>query len=232
MLKHFDEFTAVANITTEYFRTLSSAPITIIPNGIDITKYQKPKSKKAKDEMKTILYVGRLEKRKGVRFLIKAFSELAIRRDDVELVIGGTGVDDASLHDFVEMNGIPRVKFLGYLEEEYKIELLNKADVFCAPSTYGESFGIVLVEAMAARTPIVAGDNPGYSELLSGKGALSLVNPKDSLDFSRRLELFLFDEDLRQLWLEWSNQYVKQFDWPIITDHYLEVYENAINKHK
>lgn len=233
MIKYFDVFTAVSEAATEYFKSLSKRSITIVPNGIDLEKFQKcPDSAVHDPKMKTIFYVGRLEHRKGVKYLLGAFNELAKRRHDVRLVIGGTGVDNQKLHDFTEEEAIPRVEFLGYISEQEKLRLLYSSDVFCSPALYGESFGIVLLEAMATRCPIVAGDNAGYQTTMKDTGAISLVNPKDIIDFSRRLELMLFDDGLRELWLKWSDEYVKQFDYPKIVDQYMGVYQQAIRHHE
>lgn len=233
MLKYFDAFTAAAEVATEYFRTLSRKPITIIPNGIDLAKYSRSSTKQPKTDgsRREIFYVGRLENRKGVKYLLKAFNELAKAHADTHLIIAGSGPDDDKLRALVEELAIPLVTFLGYIDEATKIRHLHTADLACFPSPYGESFGIVLLEAMAAGTPTVAGDNIGYAGLMKGRGALSLVNPRDTIDFARRLELMLYDEQLRQLWCDWAKDYVKQFDWPIIADQYLKVYKQAIAHH-
>jgi phosphatidylinositol alpha-mannosyltransferase len=233
MIKYFDAFTAASEAATEYFKSLSKRPITIVPNGIDLKKFQDcPSAAKSHPKRKTIFYVGRLEHRKGVKYLLMAFNELAKRRHDVQLLIAGSGVDNQKLHDYAEEEAIPRVKFLGYVTESEKLHLLHSADVFCSPALYGESFGVVLLEAMATRCPIVAGDNVGYQTTMKSTGAISLVNPKDTIDFSRRLELMLFDDSLRELWLKWSDEYVKQFDYPKIVDQYLDVYEQAMKHHE
>src|ERR1700744_5226076 len=106
--------------------------------------------------------------------------------------------------------------------------MLATADLFCAPAIFGESFGIVLLEAMASGLVTVAGDNPGYSSVMQGLGKLSLVNPKDIPQFAHRLELLLFDEDLRVLWQKWAKDYVRQFDFPKILDRYEAMYETAL----
>jgi phosphatidylinositol alpha-mannosyltransferase len=108
---------------------------------------------------------------------------------------------------------------------------LHRADVFCSPARYGESFGIVLLEAMAAGVPTIAGDNVGYISTMKETGAISLVNPQDTIDFARRLDLMLFNEDLRKLWMRWAKNYVKQYNYPIVVDKYEKVYEKALKKH-
>lgn len=232
LIKHFDAFTAVSQPATEYFRTLSHKPVTIVPNGIDVAKYSKRPPTAAPMKRRTILYIGRLEKRKGLKYLLQAYSHLRQNDQAVELIIAGTGPDETSLKYYVEDKEIPGVKFLGYISDEEKIRLLHSVDLFCAPAHFGESFGIVLLEAMAAGCPVVAGDNAGYQTVLTGKGLLSLVNPMDTIEFSRRMELMLNDEDIRKLWIKWAKDHVKQFDYPFIADQYEEVYKQAISRHE
>jgi phosphatidylinositol alpha-mannosyltransferase len=232
MIKHFDEFTAVSGAATSYFRTLSDRPVKIIPNGIDIKQYSKrPSTSVRHPKMKTIFYVGRLEDRKGLKFLLRAFNELCARRDDVQLLIAGSGPDEKKLRDYVAELKIPRVTFLGFISDEEKVHQLHRADVFCSPARYGESFGIVLLEAMAAGTPIVAGDNSGYISTMKDLGAISLINPQDTIDFARRLELFLFNDELRKLWQKWSKNYVKQFDYRHVVEMYEDCYKKALTDH-
>jgi phosphatidylinositol alpha-mannosyltransferase len=206
--------------------------IRYIPNGIDLKRYSKrPPLAVRHPNMKTILHVGRLEGRKGIKYLLRAFKELASRRDDVQLMIAGQGADEQKLRDFVDEQKIPRVTFLGYITNEDKVYHLHRADVFCSAAIRGESFGIVLLEAMAAGTPIVAGDNMGYIHVLRDTGAISLVNPKDIVDFSRRLEIMLFNDDIRSVWLKWAKKYIKDFDYPRVVAQYEEAYKEALALH-
>lgn len=232
MIKYFDSFTAVSDAATEFLLSLQKVPIAIVPNGIDLKKYQQKSDQMADvTKQKTIFYIGRLEKRKGVKYLLQAFAELAAQRSDIRLHIAGTGPDEKMLHDYVTENKIPRVKFLGFVAEDQKIAELHKAHIFCAPSPYGESFGIVLLEAMAAGIPVVAGDNPGYSGVMQERGRLSLVNPRDVQDFSRRLALMVDDEPLRQLWLDWATNHVSKYDYSAVVNLYEQVYQKAITSH-
>jgi len=232
MIKYFDVFTAVSDAPTDYFKTLSHRPITLVPNGIDLKKFRaKPNGAVRHPKLKTIFYVGRLENRKGIKHLLDAFKELSSRQKNVQLAIAGTGPDEKKLSEYADYNDIPRVNFLGYISEEEKIRLFHRADLFCSAARYGESFGIVLLEAMAAGCPIVAGDNVGYQAVMQGTGAISLVNPQDTVDFARRLELMLLDEPLRALWLGWARPYVNKFDYPNIVDQYETVYRQAMRHH-
>lgn len=205
--------------------------IRYIPNGIDLKKYSTaPPNALRNPNIKTILFIGRLEGRKGLKYLLRAYAELVRNRDDVQLYIAGKGQDEKKLRDYVRENEIPRVTFVGYISDEDKIYYLHKADVFCSPAHRGESFGIVLLEAMAAGCPTVAGDNSGYSSVMKEFGAISLVNPLDIVDFARRLDIFLYEEDLRKMWLKWSSKYVKQFDWKPIIDQYEDAYNEALKR--
>jgi phosphatidylinositol alpha-mannosyltransferase len=206
--------------------------ICYIPNGINIERYREKAALAIKHpKMKTILFVGRLESRKGLKHLLRAYQELIQSTPDVQLLIAGSGTDEQKLREYVKEFEIPRVTFLGFISEEDKVNQLHRADVFCSPATKGESFGIVLLEAMAAGCPVVAGDNVGYASVMKETGALSLVNPKDSVDFARRLEIMLFNDDIRQLWQTWAKAYVQQYDYPKVVDQYETAYEEAIQLH-
>ena len=98
-------------------------------------------------------------------------------------------------------------------------------------SLFGESFGIVLLEAMATGTVCVAGNNSGYSDVMRDLGAISLVNSEDTEEFARRLDILLHEPELRALWLKWAAGYVKQFDNKLITDRYEELYKEVLKQH-
>lgn len=230
VLRDLHELTAVSEPAAEYVSSLTDRPITLIPNGIDLRRYSfTPKAEIGSP--KTILYVGRLEHRKGLKYLLRAYQLLAQDEEDVRLVIAGDGPDRPKLELYVEELGIPNVEFLGYVSNDAKLELLSMADLFCSPAIFGESFGIVLLETMASGLVAVAGDNPGYSSVMQGLGALSLVNPKDTVDFARRLKLLLTEPELRADWQNWARDYVKQFSYERIVDQYEQLYSKAMKEH-
>jgi phosphatidylinositol alpha-mannosyltransferase len=229
ILKQLHVLTAVSEAAAEFVRTLTKQEIIIIPNGVDLSHYV-PEFKKHSAK-KRILYVGRLETRKGVEYLLNAYNSLRATHEDVELLIAGSGVKKKQLEKIVEQYEIPDVHFLGFVSEEDKLELLQQSDLYCSPALYGESFGIVLLEAMATGTPIVAGNNSGYSSVMTGRGRLSLVSPKNTDEFAQRLELLLYDEELRDLWNKWAHAEVKKYAFNTVAQAYEATYKTALATH-
>lgn len=230
VMKYLHELTAVSNSGAEYAASMTDRPITIIPNGIDLTRYHRLENvKKGKKSM--VLYVGRLEHRKGVKYLLKAFQLLAQDNPDVELVIAGDGPDREKLEMLADDLKLKNVSFLGFVSEDLKLELLSKADLFCSPALFGESFGIVLLEAMATGAVTVAGNNSGYIDVMQEVGGISLVNPEDTTEFARRLDLLLHEKSLRVLWQKWAAGYVQQFSYPHVVEQYEELYQEALKQH-
>lgn len=229
VLKDLHELTAVSIPASEYVSSLTDRPINIIPNGIDLTRFKA--SERDSASAKNIVYIGRLEHRKGLKYLLEAYQLLVQEKENLNLIIAGDGPDREKLGLMVEDMQLQNVSFLGYISDEVKIELLSKADLFCSPAIFGESFGIVLLEAMASGAVIVAGSNPGYSSVMQQVGALSLANPKDIPEFTRRMKLLLDETDLRELWQNWAKDYVKQFSHAKIIKMYEQLYDQALRKY-
>src|SRR5579862_6425844 len=127
-----------------------------LPVGVELS-YFKPVKKRlplSGAGTKTIVYIGRIEKRKGVEYLIEAFSELVQRMPDAHLIIAGQGVQSKKLKQRVENEEIPNITFTGYVSDDERLRLLQNADLACFPSIQGEGFGITLLEAMACGTPL------------------------------------------------------------------------------
>lgn len=230
-MKYLHELTAVSDSAAEYAAGLTDQPITIIPNGIDLTRYKWAESRTKHEDSRTILYIGRLERRKGVQYLLKAYGQLAQDNPAIKLIIAGDGPERERLELLAEDLKLPNVNFLGYISEDLKMKLLAESDLFCSPAVFGESFGIVLLEAMASGLVCVAGSNTGYVDLLQELGAISLVNPQDTDEFARRLDTLLNQADLRTLWRKWAKEYVKQFSYPDIVMRYEKFYQEALKQH-
>lgn len=228
IIKKFETLCAVSSAAAEYAKSISKMPISIIPNGIDLNKYQAPTIKNQVKSGKTILYVGRLEKRKGVEYLIKAFEKAVTDSPDLKLIIVGDGKLKQKLQK--QASSLPEgsVEFLGFINEQDKIKLLQKCDLFCSPAIYGESFGIVLLEAMACGAVVVAGDNPGYKSVLVGNGGEALVNPKQTQKFANKLLKMSSNVSARNNWLAWSKNEIKKYNWEKVADQYEALYKEAL----
>lgn len=233
ILKYLHELSAVSDAAAEYIGELTDRPVSIIPNGIDLAHFTVPAKTAgpAVKDARVVLYIGRLERRKGVNLLLKAFQLLQEKHEDVSLVLAGDGPDREKLEELAHDLGLRNVSFLGYVSEEEKLRLLHTSDLFCAPAIYGESFGIVLLEAMASGLVTVAANNPGYASVMQGLGALSLVNPRDTVEFARRLDLLLREDSLRGMWQAWAKTYVKQYSYKRIVNQYEELYKQAYADH-
>lgn len=230
ILKYIDYLTSPSEAGAEYVRSLTDKSISIIPNGIYVDDFKRPAKFDDARKKKTILYVGRLEGRKGVKYLLHAFKELSKRRPDVSLLIAGDGVDRAKLELLAADLELENVTFAGFISHEEKIKLLSTSDLFCSPALFGECFGIVLLEAMASGLVAVAGDNPGYASVMTGMGELSLVDPKHTREFARRLELLLYEPGLRQLWREWAAAETPGYNWDKVTEQYVDLYKRALRE--
>ncbi len=153
----------------------------LVGNGIDTVFFSK--ADPWPTEGKTILFVGRHEPRKGLAVLIEAMDHLG---SDVRLWVGGDGPETGRLQALTAEK--PRIEWLGRLSDLEKARRIRAADVFCAPSLHGESFGVVLLEAMAASTPIVASDLPGYCHVARPGQEALLVAPGDVTALAAALE--------------------------------------------
>ncbi len=229
IFKYIDTMTAVSDTATNYVRSLTDREIKIVPNGIDLNKY-KADNDSSKNRIKTILYIGRLEKRKGVKYLLEAFGKLYEKDNHYKLLIAGTGPDREKLELQMLKDKIKNVEFLGYVSEKQKLKLLEKSDIFVSPAIHGESFGIVLLEAMAKGCVAVAGNNGGYESVMTDFGQISLVNPKDTKEFARRLDFLAKDKAVRKLWRNWAKQNIEQYSYDKIVDMYEQIYEDLYAK--
>ena len=138
--------------------------------------------------------------------------------------IGGKGENLTKLQNFAIQNNLQNVNFLGFVSEDVKVSLLASADIAVFPSTGGESFGIVLLEAMASGARVVlGGNNPGYSGVL-GDYPKQLINPKNSIEFATRLKYFLENRKFRQDAYLWNQNEYKKYDINVVGKDILNIY--------
>jgi phosphatidyl-myo-inositol alpha-mannosyltransferase len=184
------------------------------------------------DDHVNILFVGRLEPRKGAIVLLKAYQELCKQHLPVRLLIAGDGSERRILQQTVVDHKIPNVTFFGRVEEHRVPHLYATSDVFCAPSLYGEGFGIVLVEAMASGKPVVAAANEGYRTVMQGEAARFLVEPGNVEDLRKKLELLVTQPALRKSQGDWGRREANRYDSDSLAPAFVSLYEQAIRSKK
>ena len=203
-------------------------PITVIPNGIDLEQFNPkiPKIKKFSNKKINILFVGRIEERKGLIYLLKTYQILTRKFQNLRLIIVGEGELKEKCQDFVKNHNLKEVYFEGEKTGQKLVSYFNTADIFCAPSIYGESFGIVLLEAMACELPVVAFANEGYKSTLEGKkGQKFLVKPKDFIGLAQKLENLIKNGNLRKGMGKWGKSEARKYSWDKICDKILNFYQ-------
>ena len=193
----------------------------LVFNGVEVDEFRKVDPWPT--EGPTVLFLGRHEPRKGLAVLLEA---LALLPDEVRLWVAGDGPETAVLQAGVGDDA--RVEWLGRISEEEKLARLRGADVFCAPSLRGESFGIVLLEGMAAQTPVVASDLPGYANVARADEDALLVPPGDAGALAAAINRVLDDPVLARSLVASGEQRAATFSMDRLAERYLELYERAI----
>ena len=202
----------------------------LIPNGVATRRYAGPVEPLPgwPGESGAIGFLGRMdEPRKGLPVLLEAFAILGAERPGLRLLIAGPG-DAAEALDQVPAALRDRVVLLGQVSEEDKVRMLHSVDVFCAPNTGGESFGIVLAEAMAAGAPIVASDLDAFRRVLRGGRAGELFATGDPADLARAAGLLLDDPGRRKELSAAAASAVSGYDWSVVAKDVVNVYETVV----
>lgn len=204
----------------------------VIPNGVYVDAFTGAATDPrwtGTPDAPTIAFLGRLdEPRKGLHVLLGAVPEVLRTHPGARFLVAGRG--DTGPDEVRELLGddARAVEFLGGITDDEKASLLASVDVYCAPQTGGESFGIVLVEAMSAGTPVVASDLGAFRRVLEEGDAGVLFRTGDSADLARTLVRVLGDEPLRAALVERASAAVRRYDWSSVTHEVLTVYEMVV----
>ncbi len=200
-----------------------------IPNGVQVAKFANALPLPGwPGDAPSIGFLGRFtEPRKGFPTLLAAFATLAAARPGVRLLVAGPGDVDEVIRD-VPVALRDRIVFLGKVSEVDKARMLRSVDVYVAPNVGGESFGMILTEAMAAGTPVVASDLDAFRRVLDAGRAGALFPTGDPAALARTLGDLLDDPARRAALAARATEVVAAFDWPIIAERVLEVYSTAI----
>ena len=226
---------AVSKPAMDFAGKWVKGPYAIIPNGIDLEHYNPgvPPFPEFLDGKLNILFVGRLEGRKGLMYLLKAFRRIKAEVPDTRLIVVGPGtVLRKRFERWVSRNRVPDVVFTGFASYDDLPRYYRTADIYCSPATGRESFGIVLLEAMAMKKPVVASNIEGYASVITGGVDGILVPPKDDRSLAAVLVSLLKDEQKRRELGEQGRLTAVKYRWPDVARNVFDFYLKTIAEQK
>lgn len=217
---------AVSRAAKKFVQQYFQARYTIIPNGVDYDRFIKAEPiDELCDGRPNILFVGRPEKRKGLGYLIRAYPTIKNAFPEARILVAGAGDWQRDRYRaYAEAHGLSDILFLGWQSDEVMPSLYKSARIFCSPATGGESFGIVLLEAMAAGVPVVASDIEGYRDVVSnGKQGL-LVPPRNEEALAEAICKLLQDPTTGTEMGAAGQAWALHFAWPQVASRILHFY--------
>ena len=202
----------------------------IIPNGIDYKHFSANVAPlpQYQDGKLNILFVGRLEKRKGLRYLLEAYSKLKWEMPNTRLIVVGPGNPDKESYRILSSHGLRDVEFAGRVSYDELPRYYATADIFCSPATGGESFGIVLLEAMSAGKPVVASDIEGFRGIMTDGEQGLLVPKKDTGALANALGRLARDPELRSKLGGQGSRSAEDYRWEVVAGRVEEYYNRCI----
>jgi phosphatidyl-myo-inositol alpha-mannosyltransferase len=225
---------AVSEAAAAFGSARFGGAIRVIPNGVDVERFVSARPIAGLPQGRRVLFLGRLEPRKGFRTAVTAFELVSAEFPDLHLVVVGDGGERGAV-DGLAPSVRGRVLMRGVVSEDDKPGHFAAADVFVAPATGGESFGIVLVEAMAAGAPVVASDIAGYRDVAGDRnqgGAALLVPPEDPPALARAVRRVLADPGLAADLRQAGQIRAARFDWSVVTGEIEGAYEEAVRRRR
>ncbi|TMG33926.1 MAG: glycosyltransferase [Chloroflexi bacterium] len=163
-------------------------------------------------------------------YLLRAYAQLKKKHPNTRLIVCNWGPQLGHMRRLIRKEGVADVLFAGRVDDRDKARFYKTADIFCAPSTGQESFGIVLLEAMAAGLPVVASDIHGYKRVVQRNVTGLLVEPKEPDAIAAALERLICDEGLRRRLGEAGARRAPEYDWSHVTRELLDLYGEVIAK--
>ena len=224
---------AVSKAARDSFSRYFPGDYRIIPNGVDVERFNpdKPKIDKLREGGPTILYVGRLDPRKGLEHLLKAFPLILKEHPSARLIVVGGGRSPSYYRPYMSPELERHISFEGMVPPGLIPSYYASCDVYCSPATGKESFGIVLLEAMASGIPVVASDIKGYRQVITdGKDGV-LVRPRDPQAFAAAISNLFSHPEARAKLKHNGRARALQFSWESVTKliegYYIETRERA-----
>jgi phosphatidylinositol alpha-mannosyltransferase len=199
----------------------------LVPNGVYVDRFAGAKPLDDLPAGRRIVFLGRIdEPRKGLDLLLEALPAIAARVPDVQLLVAGPG-DVEDVREAMDPRVADRVHLLGLVSEADKPRVYASGDVYVAPNTHGESFGIVLIEAMATGTPVVASDLPAFRRVLADGEAGVLFPVGDTAALAASVAALLLDDERRRHLSVAASRVVQAYDWHHVARQVVEVYETV-----
>jgi len=204
----------------------------IIPNGIDTERFRPdvPEIEELKGYYPKVLFVGRFEPRKGLKYLLMAFPDVVKEFPGAKLIVVGEGFLEHYYRRYIEEHIKENVIFVGYVKPEELPRYYASCDIYCSPATGAESFGIVLLEAMASGKPIVASDIPGYRTILQDGVEGLLFEPMNPEALAEKIIYLLKRPELMKKFGRAGREKAIRYDWKYITKQVLDFYKEVCNK--
>jgi len=212
---------AVSKDAVELAQRYIGGDYEVLFNGIELGDYLTPSITPREN---AIFFIGRHEERKGLSILLEALSKLP---PDVRLWIASDGPQTAELK--IRFASDSRIEWLGRISDSEKISRMSRASVFCAPSLHGESFGVVLLEAMAAGTPVVASNLDGYRNVATDGETALLVETGNVGSLAAAIARVLVDSRLAERLTANGREHAQRFSMDALADRYVEMYERALH---
>jgi phosphatidylinositol alpha-mannosyltransferase len=234
VFSNLDGRIAVSRAAKRFVRQYFMAPYKIIPNGVEIQRFDPARVEplpEFQDGRPNILFVGRPEKRKGVGYLLRAYPRIKHAFPDARFIVVGAGDWDTSPYRaYMERQGMRDIVIVGRVSDEILPRYHRSAHVFCSPAVEGESFGIVLLEAMAAGLPVVASDLEGYSQVLTDDREGLLVPPRNAEALADAVCSILQDPELAHRLGEAGRETAALYAWERVADQIIDFYIKTGNR--
>lgn len=220
--------TTALKFVSRYF----PADYRVIPNGVNLEHFSTNvlPLPQFMDGNQNILFVGRFEKRKGAKFLLRAIPYIRERFPQTRFIFVGEGRLRRGFQKFVEKQGWQDVVFTGYVSDEDLPRYFASAHVFCSPATGGESMGIVLLEAMASGKPVVASNISGYATVVNHGVDGLLTTPRNSDELAWAIGYLLENEPLRQQFIRAGLQKAREYAWPRVAESVMDYYYELLQE--
>jgi len=219
---------AVSEIARETLKDRFNTEAVVIPNGIDTSKFEDIGFRAEWALPNTIGFIGRFdEPRKGLAVLLAAIPKIVREVPNLRVLVAGPG-NAPDFEKLVPVELRERITFLGRISELEKAQFFKSISLYIAPNTGGESFGIILAEAMAAKAPIVASDLPAFIKLLDGGESGALFASENAEDLAKTVSRLLENSQEREAIAIAGYEKAKSFDWDSVGQQILSVYEMAL----